>query len=203
MPSYPTQSNPSDELDILYYADPIFRGWSHSHAISSTLVLTHAMITVELWVPFTPSRGLASFMHPCQLFSMLLNLHYSGLQRDGSQLSLSSREDRLGSFDSGADWSEIGSDFGVGDWNLASPRGGASPRSLSSSTTSRGGASSADGARDIFNMPYTEQVSRRVVFISVLRYICRRSRPCAPCTLLCTLLGSCTILFKVIIHRCS
>lgn len=90
----------------------------------------------------------------------------SAFLSDGSQHSLLSREDRSGSFESGADWSEVGSEFGGGD---ASPRSGAGsmfgasdaslPRSLASPITSQGGVGSVpEGARDIFSMPYTEQV---------------------------------------------
>lgn len=90
----------------------------------------------------------------------------SAFLSDSSQHSLLSREDRSGSFESGADWSEVGSEFGGGD---ASPRGGAGsmfsasdtsvPRSLASPATSQGGfGRKPEGARDIFSMPYTEQV---------------------------------------------
>lgn len=75
---------------------------------------------------------------------------FAGTKTLGSATAAASRT-RIESIDSSR-WSEadFGSESADGDFGLPSPRDGAPPASIS-----RG---KSGGARDIFNMPYTEQV---------------------------------------------
>lgn len=109
---------------------------------------------------------------------VFLRSHAPGLQTEGSQASLSEkslsiRDERLGSGISGMDWSdaELGSELGSEGMRDPSLGGKSTPwttGSMAVAATDSQGVNAAGGARDIFDIPYKEQVGLVVWWIITL-----------------------------------